>query len=80
MKMAEDRGCTLFDLTVADLKSINPLFGDDVVQVRGMECGADGWQQAAEPADDLCVNLGLMPCRSLLPGSGVGLQPLCRDA
>ena len=42
MKMAEDRGCTLFDLTVADLKSINPLFGDDVVQVQGVECGADG--------------------------------------
>ena len=33
VKMAEDRGCTLFDLTVEDLKSINPLFGDDVVEV-----------------------------------------------
>ena len=34
VKMAEDRGCSLSDLTVADLKTINPLFGDGVVQVR----------------------------------------------
>jgi argininosuccinate lyase len=34
VKMAEDRGCSLSDLTVAVLKTINPLFGDDVVQVR----------------------------------------------
>ncbi len=33
VKMAEDRGCKLSDLTVADLKSINALFDDDVVQV-----------------------------------------------
>lgn len=33
VKMAEDRGCTMFDLTVADLQSIHPLFGDDVVKV-----------------------------------------------
>eukprot|EP00955_Chlamydomonas_euryale_P054547 355871-Chlamydomonas_euryale.AAC.4 len=33
VKMAEGRGCTLFDLSVADLQSINPLFGDDVTQV-----------------------------------------------
>ena len=34
VKMAEDRGCALSDLTVADLKTINPLFAEDVVQVR----------------------------------------------
>jgi len=39
VKMAEDRGCSLSDLTVADLKTINPLFGDDVVQVRLFKSG-----------------------------------------
>ncbi|PNH05027.1 Argininosuccinate lyase [Tetrabaena socialis] len=33
VKMAEDRGCTLFDLTVADLKTIHPLFTEDVAAV-----------------------------------------------
>lgn len=33
VKMAEDRGCTLSDLTVADLKTIHPLFAEDVVLV-----------------------------------------------
>lgn len=33
VKMAEDRGTTLFDLTVADLKTIHPLFTDDVASV-----------------------------------------------
>lgn len=33
VKMAEDRGCTLFDLTVKDLQSIHPMFGEDVVKV-----------------------------------------------
>ena len=33
VKMAEDRGCTLFDLSVKDLQSIHPLFGEDVTQV-----------------------------------------------
>ena len=31
--MAEDKGCQLSDLTVADLATINPLFTDDVVEV-----------------------------------------------
>lgn len=31
VKMAEDRGCTLFDLTVEDLATINPLFTEDVL-------------------------------------------------
>ena len=33
VKMAEDKGCQLSDLSVADLATINPLFTDDVVQV-----------------------------------------------
>lgn len=33
VKMAEDKGCTLSDLSVADLKSIHPLFADDVTEV-----------------------------------------------
>ncbi|KAG2493597.1 hypothetical protein HYH03_008115 [Edaphochlamys debaryana] len=33
VKMAEDRGCTLFDLSVADLKTIHPLFTEDVSAV-----------------------------------------------
>ncbi len=34
VKMAEERGCSLFDLTPADLRSIHPLFADDVAEVR----------------------------------------------
>ena len=34
MKMAEDKGCELSDLTVADLATINPLFTDDVAEAR----------------------------------------------
>lgn len=33
VKMAEDRGCELSDLTVADLATIHPLFADDVTEV-----------------------------------------------
>ncbi len=33
VKMAEDRGVTLFDLSASDLKSIHPLFTDDVLTV-----------------------------------------------
>lgn len=33
VKMAEDRGCTLSDLAPGDLRSIHPLFDDDVVKV-----------------------------------------------
>eukprot|EP00873_Tetraselmis_striata_P036035 jgi/Tetstr1/456299/TSEL_043055.t1 len=33
VKLAEDRGCALSDLTVEDLKGINPLFEEDVVEV-----------------------------------------------
>lgn len=36
VKMAEDRGTTLFDLSVTDLQSIHPLFEDDVLEVRCM--------------------------------------------
>jgi hypothetical protein len=33
VKMAEDRGCALSDLSVSDLRSIHPLFADDVTAV-----------------------------------------------
>lgn len=33
VKLAEDRGVALSDLSVADLAGIHPLFTDDVVQV-----------------------------------------------
>lgn len=33
MKMAEDRGCALSDLTPTDLRTIHPLFADDVAEV-----------------------------------------------
>jgi len=33
VKLAEDKGCTLFDLTVDDLAGINPLFTEDVTSV-----------------------------------------------
>ena len=34
VKLAEDKGCTLFDLTVDDLQAIHPLFEQDVSEVR----------------------------------------------
>ena len=34
VKLAEDKGCSLSDLSVADLAGINPLFTDDVTAVR----------------------------------------------
>ena len=33
VKLAEDRGCTMFDLTHADLAQIHPMFEEDVVEV-----------------------------------------------
>ncbi len=39
--MAEDRKCSLFDLTVADLQTIHPLFADDVVEVWNYERSAN---------------------------------------
>ena len=33
VKLAEDNNVTLFDLSVADLKAIHPLFEDDVLEV-----------------------------------------------
>lgn len=33
VKLAEDKNVTLFDLTVADLKAIHPLFEEDVLEV-----------------------------------------------
>jgi len=34
VKMAETKGCALSDISAADLRTINPLFEDDVVEVR----------------------------------------------
>lgn len=41
VKMAEDRGCTLFDLTVEDLATINPLFTADVADVWSYNSSAE---------------------------------------
>jgi argininosuccinate lyase len=41
VKMAEDRGCALSDLTVDDLKTINPLFEADVVDVWDFQRSAE---------------------------------------
>lgn len=35
VKMAEERGCSLFDLMPEDLRTIHPLFADDVAEVLG---------------------------------------------
>ena len=37
VKLAEDRGCTLSDLTLADLKPLHPAFEADVVDVWSYE-------------------------------------------
>jgi len=39
VKMAEDRGCALSDLTPDDLRTIHPLFEDDVALVRSVGLG-----------------------------------------
>ena len=41
VKMAEDRNCSLSDLTVDDLKTINPLFEQDVVDVWDFQRSAE---------------------------------------
>ena len=41
VKMAEDRGCQLSDLTPADLKTINDLFEDDVTDVWDFQRSAE---------------------------------------
>jgi hypothetical protein len=88
VKMAEDRGCTLFDLTVKDLQTIHPLFADDVIQVRAEGGRRRGrWKDGqalpsgdAFPADVLLL-LTLLPfSSSLWDRPGLGLQPLRRDA
>ena len=38
VKMAEDRGCSLFDLMPEDLRTIHPLFADDVAEVPAASC------------------------------------------
>lgn len=41
VKMAEDRGCSLSDLSPADLRTIHPLFEDDVAEVWNFSRSAD---------------------------------------
>lgn len=81
VKMAEDKGCELSDLSVADLQSIHPLFADDVVEVGVVyPCTLSSsflcllrprlaWGAAAmSPANHII---------SLLPRTCLGLQPRC---
>ena len=50
MKLAEDRGCTLFDLTHEDLSHIHPGFQEDVTEASPHAC--------AEPfTPQCCVSL-----------------------
>jgi len=39
--MAEDRGCQLSDLSPDDLRTIHPLFGDDVTEVWSFQASAE---------------------------------------
>lgn len=41
VKMAEDRGCGLSDLSPADLRTIHPLFSDDVALLWDYGASAD---------------------------------------
>lgn len=41
VKMAEDRGCQLSDLTPDDLRTIHPQFEDDVSEVWSFDNSAD---------------------------------------
>lgn len=41
VKMAEDRDCELSDLTAEDLRTIHPLFEDDVVSVWDFDASAE---------------------------------------
>lgn len=41
VKMAEDRGCQLSDLSADDLRTIHPDFGDDVTDVWNFETSAE---------------------------------------
>lgn len=50
VKLAEDRGCELSALSVADLQGIHPLFGDDVVEVRDGAGGLAGSEREGRAA------------------------------
>lgn len=41
VKLAEDKDCQLSDLTAADLKTIHPLFEEDVVEVWDFDASAE---------------------------------------
>jgi len=55
VKLAEDKGCELSELTVADLAGINPLFTDDVTEVR--VTGPPQWMHISRtlPAPRACI-------------------------
>ena len=59
VKMAEERGCSLFDLSPADLRSIHPLFADDVAEVRQSSNA-----EQKQPVDVKCVGSLLLESQS----------------
>lgn len=83
VKLAEDRGCQLSELSVGDLQGIHPLFGDDVTAV-GAGCmrpalslGLCGPSRLAHACARLAQNVRHTPA---LAAAGVGLQSLRGDA
>ena len=65
VKMAEDRGCQLSDLTAADLKTIHPLFDEDVALVWDFDRSAEMRTPRAAPPSAPCCSR----CRSCGPTS-----------
>ncbi len=53
VKLAEDKGCELSELTVADLAGIHPLFTDDVTEVR--VAGRPQWMHIKRSVPRACV-------------------------
>lgn len=41
VKLAEDKGCSLSQLTAADLKTVDERFGDDVTKVFDFQMSAE---------------------------------------
>jgi argininosuccinate lyase len=61
VKMAEDRGCSLSDLSPADLRTIHPLFDDDVSKVG--KRGAAGSMRPGHPHWGCCLSVPRRRCR-----------------
>ena len=62
VKLAEDRGCQLSDLTVKDLKGINQLFESDVVEVWDFNRWV--FPDLSVFLEDCCIHLCVAACRS----------------